>query len=146
MPANKKNDDTMPANKKSDETMPINKKNDDTMPENNKNDAYSGEFKAKVVRELERGTKTLQDLAASYQLDPAMITQWHEEYLANLYKIFAEPTAPSPQDNEIKTLKKQLRASQEKLTKLNQECDWLMKKSDEVFGTDGLHRKRYGKD
>lgn len=116
------------------------------MPANHKNDAYSGEFKAKVVRELERGTKTLQDLAASYQLDPATITQWHEEYLANLSKIFAEPTAPSPQDNEIKTLEKQLRKSQQKLAKLNQECDWLMKKSDEVFGPDGLHRKRFIKD
>lgn len=126
--------------------MPANKKNDDTMPENNKNDDHSGEFKAKVIRELECGKKTIQDLAASYQLDPATITQWHEEYLANLSKIFAEPTAPSPQDNEIKTLEKQLQKSQQKLAKLNQECDWLMKKSDEVFGPDGLHRKRFIKD
>lgn len=136
----------MPANKKNDDTMSTNKKNDDTMTVNQKNDDYSGEFKAKVIRELESGKKSLNDLAASYQLDPATITQWHEEYLANLSKLFAEPTAPSPQDNEIKTLEKQLRASRQKLTKLNQECDWLMKKSDEVFGPDGLHRKRFGKD
>lgn len=146
MPTNKKNGNTIAANKKNDDTMPANKKNDGTMPENNTNDAYSGEFKAKVVRELESGNKSLNDLAASYQLDPATITRWHEEYLANLSKIFAEPTAPSPQDNEIKTLEKQLRKSQQKITKLNQECDWLMKKSDEVFGPNGLHRKRFSKD
>ena len=123
MSVHQENDDTMPAKKNNGDTMSANKKNDDTMPVNQKNDDYSGEFKAKVVRELESGKKSLNDLATFYQLDPATITQWHEEYLANLSKIFAEPSALSPQDNEIKTLKKQLRASQQKLTKLNQECD-----------------------
>lgn len=118
MPANKKNGNIIAANKKNDDTMPSNKENDGTMPENNTNDAYSGEFKAKVVRELESGNKSLNDLAASYQLDPATITQWHEEYLANLSKIFAEPTAPSPQDNEIKTLEKHLKKSQQNLLSL----------------------------
>ena len=44
-----------------------------------KRNRYTAEFKAKVVLELLREEQTLNDLAAKYQLNPQMISQWKSD-------------------------------------------------------------------
>lgn len=103
---------------------------------------YSAEFKAKVIRELDRGEKSLNELAASYQIAPSTLSKWYKQYLENLISLFGKND--TSQAEKIEELERALQASQQKIGQLTIERDWLEKKSDEIFGPNGPHRNRFG--
>jgi len=104
---------------------------------------YSAEFKAKVISELFRGEKSLNELAVSYQIAPATLSKWHKQFLENLPSLFGK--TDQSKDHRIEELERELQASQQKIGQLTIERDWLEKKSDEVFGPNGPHRTRFGR-
>jgi len=53
-----------------------------------KRNRYTAEFKAKVVLELLREEQTLNEVAAKYQLNPQMISQWKSDFVKNASAVF----------------------------------------------------------
>jgi putative transposase len=51
---------------------------------------YTSEFKSKVVLEVLRGEKTLNEIAAEHQINPNMLTTWKREFLDRAPTIFDE--------------------------------------------------------
>ena len=50
---------------------------------------------------------------------------------------------PCEQDKQLFDQKEEIDALHKKVGQLTIECDWLKKKSDEVFGPQGAHRTRF---
>lgn len=105
-----------------------------------KKNNYSPEFKVRVVMELLGGQKTLNELADQYQIAPATLSSWHKQFQQRATEVFQK----GPSDNERKLGEKdqEIAVLQQKVGQLLIERDWLKKKSDEIFGSDGPHRTR----
>lgn len=99
---------------------------------------YGAEFKAKVILKLLTGEKSLNELAREYEISPATLSKWHQQFQENLPQVFGEQNTQLRQENA--TLRSDLERSQQKIGQLTLERDWLEKKSDEVFGPNGPHR------
>lgn len=104
---------------------------------------YSAEFKAQVISELFSGEKSLNELAGTYQIAPATLSKWHQQFQENLPALFGKTDLSK--DERIAELEQELQVSQQKIGQLTIERDWLEKKADEVFGSNGPHRTRFGR-
>jgi transposase-like protein len=84
---------------------------------------FSNEFKAKVALEAIKGYKSLNELAAEYQVHPNAIGNWKKQALESFPEIFNNRRGPKAQiDTELTDqLYKQIGKQQVEL-------DWLKKK------------------
>lgn len=58
-------------------------------------------FKAKVALEALKGEKTIQQIAAHYQVHPNQVTQWRKQLIDAAGQVFASKReAGDPQDRE----------------------------------------------
>ena len=106
-----------------------------------KKNTYGPEFKSKVVLELLSGQHTLNELAEKYQILPATLSSWHKQFQEHAAEVFRRGATDSALELEAK--EDEITALQQKVGQLTIECDWLKKKSDEVFGPHGAHRTRF---
>jgi transposase-like protein len=94
--------------------------------------SYSAEFKAKVVREILREEKSLNQLATEYETHTNVIARWRDQALAALPGVFNEQT-------EKEQAKKEAAWEQERdelyaeIGKLTTQLSWLKKKSGKLF-------------
>jgi len=84
---------------------------------------YSAEFKAKVALAALKGDKTLNELAAQYEVHPNQISQWKQRALEELPSLFTDRRERSGQEEEV--LKAGL---YQQIGQLKVEVDWLKKK------------------
>lgn len=101
---------------------------------------YKAEFKAKLVMELISGQKSLNELADQYQIAPSTLSGWYKQFQERAPEIFHK--GPSDSETELAGKEQEIMLLQQKVGQLVVERDWLKKKSDEIFGTDGPHRTR----
>ena len=92
-----------------------------------KRNTYKPEFKTKVDLEVLREAKTVNQVAADYELSPVMVSRWKAEFLEKAAMVFEKgPT-------EADKLKKEYEARQEQLEKkigqVTIDNDFLKKKS-----------------
>ena len=83
---------------------------------------YSARFKAKVAREVIRGGKPMNELAARFGLHPTQIAQWKKQALEGLPEIFANHRG---QKGKGET---QEAALYQQIGQLQMEVEWLKKK------------------
>lgn len=92
-----------------------------------KRNRYTSEFKAKVVLELLQEESTLNQVAAKYQLNPQMLSQWKTDFVKNAAVVFER------NKDETGKLKKELEEKESRYQKIigqqSYEIDWLKKKS-----------------
>ncbi len=92
-----------------------------------KRNRYTSEFKAKVVLELLQEESTLNQVAAKYQLNPQMLSQWKTDFVKNAAVVFER------NKDEAGKLKKELEEKESRYQKIigqqSYEIDWLKKKS-----------------
>lgn len=92
-----------------------------------KRNRYNAEFKAKVVMELLKEEETLNQVAARYQLNPQMLSQWKSDFIKNAASVFER------NKDEATKLKKELADKetryQQIIGQMSYEIDWLKKKS-----------------
>lgn len=58
----------------------------------NKRRNFTPEQKAKTVLEVLREEKTLNEIAAEYEIHPNMISRWKAEFINNAAKVFSKET------------------------------------------------------
>jgi transposase-like protein len=101
---------------------------------------YSKQEKAKIVLELLREEKTINQIAAEYGVHPTQLAQWKKTALEGLPDLFEN------KGREIQKVVKEHQQEVEQLYKkigdLTIQVDWLKKKSDEIV----LKRRKKGSD
>lgn len=95
---------------------------------------FKPEFKAQVVLELLREEKTLNELAAEYQISPVVISRWKTEFMERAAEVFKK--GPSEAEKELIEKEDEIADLHRKVGQLTVEVDFLKKKSAEI-----LHRK-----
>jgi len=88
---------------------------------------YDNEFKVMIVELLESGIKT-QQVSNEYGLNPNMISRWKREYKSK-FGDFSKKRLLSAEEQELKTLKKELR-------EVRMERD-ILKKAVSIFSKSG---------
>jgi len=84
---------------------------------------YSAEFKARVALEALKGQKTINEIAAKFQVHPNQVTQWKKQMLEALPSIFSDRRLRADKDRE------QLEATlYQQIGQLKVELDLLKKK------------------
>ena len=84
---------------------------------------HSAEFKAKVALEAAKEIKTLNELAAQYEVHSVQISQWKKQLLENLSGVF------STQKKNVNHAKK-FDELYRQIGEVTVERDWLKKKLD----------------
>jgi len=85
---------------------------------------FTAEFKARVAIEAIKGQKTVQEIAAHYEVHPNMVTTWKRQALAELPQVFSDQRSRAAESDEA--LKDAL---YQQIGKLQVQLDWLKKKS-----------------
>jgi len=84
---------------------------------------YEAELKARVALAALKGDKTVNEIAAMFEVHPNMVAKWKQRALAELPRVFSEqPTqgAAEAASNEQRLY--------EQIGRLKVELDWLKKK------------------
>lgn len=97
---------------------------------------HSGAFKAKVALEALKGARTVNEIAAEYELHPVQVSQWKKELEERLPDVFEKP-----QKADQAMEKRETERLERKVGQLTMELDWLKKKSERLgIGTDELRK------
>jgi len=91
-----------------------------------KKNQYKPEFKSKVILEVLKEEKSINEIASNYQVSPSMISKWRKIFKENIDKVFMDGNKEynkmkADYENQIESLYKQIG---EITTQLN----WLKKK------------------
>ena len=81
---------------------------------------YSPEFKAKLVMEVFKGERLLNEIASENNVHPNMLTRWKTEAANNLHVLF---------ENENAKMRKQAKQKEAQIGKLTAQYEWMKKKS-----------------
>ena len=85
---------------------------------------HRAEFKAKVALEAIKGGRTVNELAAQYEVHPTQIAQWKKQVLEELPSLFSARREKAQKADE------ELRARlYEQIGQLQVELNWLEKKT-----------------
>jgi transposase-like protein len=83
---------------------------------------HTASFKAKVALEAAKQTRTLAELARTYQVHPVQISQWKKQLLDGAESLFRDGRRRDGDDNQA--LQAEL---YERIGRLNMEVEWLKK-------------------
>lgn len=84
---------------------------------------HSADFKARVALEALKGQRTINDIAASYEIHPVQVQQWKKQITEKLPTLFDTKTEKTELQQEA--LVAQL---YQQIGQLKVELDWLKKK------------------
>lgn len=88
---------------------------------------FTPEQKAQIVIEVLREEKTLNEIAAQYEIHPNQLSRWKAEFLNNAARAFSKET------DELEKVKQSHEEEKDELLKqigqLSYEVAWLKKKS-----------------
>ena len=88
---------------------------------------FKPEEKAKIVIEILKEEKTLNEIAAEYEIHPNQLSRWKAEFLNNAGRAFSKET------DEIEKVKQSYEKEKDELLRqigqLSYEVAWLKKKS-----------------
>jgi putative transposase len=83
---------------------------------------HSAAFKAKVALEAAKQTKTVAELAKTFQVHPVQISQWKKQLLDGVETLFRDGRRRDRDDGQA--LQAEL---YERIGRLNMEVEWLKK-------------------
>src|SRR5215210_2050223 len=90
---------------------------------------YSAAFKAKIVLETLRETKTVAQIAAENGLHPNLVTKWKQAALAGLPDVFERQTAEQEKAAAQAAQEAKIAELYQEIGRLTTQVNWLKKKS-----------------
>ena len=97
---------------------------------------YSASFKAEVVREILRETRSISQIAAQHGIHPNQLYLWRDQALAGLPNLFTDQAARTLADEQAAHAA-QLDALYAEIGRLTTELTWLKKKWASSHGANG---------
>ena len=104
---------------------------------------FTPEYKAKIVLELLKEEKQLNEIAAKESINPNQLRAWRKEFLENATRVFTGNKEEREQKQKEQDQQDERQELMAKVGQLTIEVDWLKKKSVEVFGPD--YEKKFSK-
>ena len=95
--------------------------------------SFTPEFKAKLVIELLKGEKELNELASDHQIAPNQLRKWKSEFLQNAANVFSDKRSDTLQE-KLREERRENEQYAKKVGQLTMQVDWLKKKSEEILG------------
>ena len=92
-----------------------------------KRKAHTPDEKAKMVLEVLRGERTINEIASEHGVHPNMLSRWKREAESNLYVLFQDNAAKKRK--EEKAHEEELQALYARIGQLTTQNEWLKKKS-----------------
>src|SRR3989338_5109954 len=92
---------------------------------------YDSEFKVKVVLEALKEELTINELATKYEVIPANIRNWKQEFMANAELVFDKEKAVVRYKEQLGEKERQMDELYRQLGKTNTQLEWCKKKSKE---------------
>lgn len=86
---------------------------------------YSAEFKAKIVIEVIEGARSLEEIAATNQLNPNMVRAWKKEFLERASIVFDNKAAAKEEKRREEEQKKEKARMLKAIGQLTLERDFL---------------------
>jgi len=93
---------------------------------------YDVEFKVKVVLEALKEEMTINELAAKYEVIPANIRNWKQEFLANAELVFDKEKAVAQYKEQLGEKSRQMDELYRQLGQTTTQLEWCKKKSKEL--------------
>ena len=90
-----------------------------------KRNTYTPNEKAKMVLEVLRGERTLNEIASSNEVHPKMLSRWKRDAESKLYLLFQDETAKKRK--EEKAHEEELQSLYSKIGQLTTQNEWLKK-------------------
>ena len=90
-----------------------------------KRKTYSADFKAKLVLEVLKGEKTLNEVASKYEILPKNLQNWKKQFLENMSLAFDKSTVVKEYKKEIETLQSEKDSIAKKLGETIVEKEFL---------------------
>jgi putative transposase len=84
---------------------------------------HEAELKARVALAALKGDKTINEVAALFEVHPSLVTVWRKRALTELPRLFSEQVAKGVAEVEAKETR-----LYEQIGRLKVELDWLKKK------------------
>jgi len=88
---------------------------------------HSAEFKAKIALEAIKAERTLNEIAACYEVHPVQVQQWKKQALEGMAQTFSSKKEQAAADQEALTAQ-----LYQQIGQLKVELDWMKKKSDQL--------------
>jgi len=85
---------------------------------------HSASFKAKVALEAAKQTKTIAELAKTFQVHPVQISQWKKLLLDNIESLFRDNRHREREEEQARQAE-----LFEQIGRLNMEIEWLKKRA-----------------
>ena len=104
---------------------------------------FTPEYKAKIVIELLKEEKLLNEIATNESINPNQLRAWRKEFLENAPRVFSGNKEERDQKQKATELQDERQELMAKVGQLTIEVDWLKKKSVEVFGSE--YEKKFSK-
>lgn len=93
---------------------------------------YDADFKVKVVLEALKEEMTINELAARYEVIPANIRNWKQEFMANAELVFDKEKAVAQYKEQLGEQKREMDELYRQLGKTTTQLEWCKKKSKEL--------------
>jgi putative transposase len=90
---------------------------------------YSPQFKAKVVQEILREEKSINQLASEYEVHVTQLRQWKRKVLEGLPDLFR---ADQDKNDDLKKLETEQERLYAEIGRLTTQLNWLKKKGFDV--------------
>ncbi len=87
---------------------------------------YTPAFKAKIVVEALREAKSLAQIAAEHEINPALVTRWRMEAVMELPHLFERRSA---KEEDSQASERKIAELYEQIGRLTTQVSWLKKKS-----------------
>nr|WP_289707482.1 transposase [Enterocloster clostridioformis] len=88
---------------------------------------YSSEFKAKLVLEVLRGERLLNEIASHNNVYPNMLTRWKSDATSNFHLLFENENAKMRRQS--KEYEAQIEELYKQIGRLTAQYEWMKKKS-----------------
>jgi transposase-like protein len=96
---------------------------------------YPDEQKVKIVLEVLREERTINEIASEYEVHPKSIQQWKSQFLANAHYAMSPNKSLKEQKEKLKEKDKSIDELHRQLGDITAQLNWAKKKSEEF----GIH-------
>jgi len=94
------------------------------------------EFKAKVVMQVISGEKTLNDVAAEYDLNPNLVRKWKSKFEQEAYRAFSATEDDRARERELAEHREEVDDLYRMIGQLTAERDYLQRSVLKKYGVD----------